>query len=58
MAKYERKRDEKERCYNCDYFSRMWNFCGCPDSRACINAELVGEWERCEHWKEREADNG
>ena len=45
-------------CHNCQFYSRMLNFCGCPESKACKNAEWVGASDSCVHWKERnEAGN-
>lgn len=45
---------KKECCYNCRYYSRMWNFCGCPYSKENRNAELVGEYHVCVNWEEDE----
>lgn len=49
-------RDKKECCYNCRYFSRLWNFCGHPKSTACKNAERVFELGWCVYWKAEEED--
>lgn len=49
-------RDKRECCDNCKYYSRMWNFCGNANAKACKDGDWCGALNWCVYWKKRAED--